>query len=63
MIHLMEFMTSLTAGDKVYLPQMPNGQVRWNKRHVNSVPKEMVTEVPQSSPQPEKKAVAVAPVP
>ena len=41
----------------------PNGLVRRNKRHLNSLPKELVTEVPQSSPQSGMKAVVVAPVP
>ena len=41
----------------------PNGLVQQNKIHLNSLPKELVREVPQSSPQPGMKAVAVAPVP
>ena len=80
--HRVHDLPPLTAGDRVYLPQLktnasvqreygersyivstPNGLVRRNKRHLNSLPKELVTEVPQSSPQSGMKAVAVAPVP
>ena len=80
--HRVHDLPPLTAGDRVYLPQLktnasvqreygersyivstPNGLVRRNKRHLNSLPKELVTEVPQSSPQSGMKALAVAPVP
>ena len=50
-------------GERSYIVSTPNGQVRWKKTQLNSLPKEMVTEVPQSSLQPGMKAVAVAPVP
>ena len=50
-------------GERSYIVSTPNGQVRRNKRHLNSLPKDLATEVPQSSPQPGMKAVVVAPVP
>ena len=50
-------------GERSHILSMPNGQVRRNKRHLNSLSNELVTEVPQSSPQPGMKAAAVAPVP
>ena len=49
--------------ERSYTVSTSNGQVRRNKGHLNSLPKDLATEVPQSSPQPGMKAVAVAPVP
>ena len=66
-VYLPQMKTNATVqreyGERSYIVSTPNGQVRRNKRHRNSLPKELVTEVPQSSPQPGMKAVAVAPVP
>ena len=46
-------------GERSYIVSTPNGQVRRNKRHLNSLLKEMATE----ELQPEMKTVVVAPVP
>ena len=66
-VYLPQMKTNATVqreyGERSYIVSTPNGQVRQNKRHLNSLPKELVTEVPQSSPQPGMKTAAVAPVP
>ena len=79
--HRVHDLPPLTAGDRVYLPQLKtNTSVQreygegvtscqrlmvWcgGIKDLDSLPKELVTEVPQSSPQPGMKALAVAPVP
>ena len=66
-VYLPQLKTNATVqreyGERSYIVSTPNGQVRRSKRHLNSLLKEMATEVPQSSPQPVMRAVAVAPVP
>ena len=66
-VYLPQMKTNATVqreyGERSYIVSTPNGQVRWNKTQLNSLPKEMVAKVPQTSSQPGMKAVAVAPVP
>ena len=50
-------------GERSCIVSTPNGQVHRKKRHLNSLPKELVTEVSHSLPKPGMKAVAVVPVP
>ena len=61
-VYLPQMKTNATVqteyGERSYIVATPNGQVHRNKRHLNLLPKEFVTEVPQ----PGMKAIAVAPV-
>ena len=51
-VYLPQLKTNATVqreyGERSYIVSTPNGQVRRSKRHLNSLPKEMATEVPQS---------------
>ncbi|XP_068671618.1 uncharacterized protein [Montipora foliosa] len=66
-VYLPQMKTDATVrreyGERSYIVSTPNGQMRRNKRHLNSLPKDLATEVPQSSSRPGMRAVVVAPVP